>query len=37
MIRRIQPKSWSKALAPNANHHSHTVGAGSAQLIRWKF
>ena len=33
-IRKIQPRRWEKAIAPNHNNHSHNSN-GSVKLIGW--
>lgn len=35
MITRISVRKWDKALAPNANHHSHSSALGLAAKFVW--
>lgn len=37
MIKRIEPRKWEKALAPNSNHHSHSSALALAKHFEWKF
>ena len=34
MIKKVEQRRWEKALAPNANHHTHQVGDDNR--IAWK-
>ena len=34
MIKKVQKRRWEKALAPNANHHTHQAG-DLASRIAW--
>lgn len=36
MISPVELRKWDKALAPNANHHSHSTGLGLAAHFTWK-
>ena len=34
-IRKIEPRRWEKAIAPNHNNHSHNPD-GAVKLIGWQ-
>jgi len=36
MITRIEPRKWETALAPNANHHSHSAAGVLTRAFQWK-